>query len=126
MKTTALAPLAAATAGQPVHYITVPCGAGKPVENQTSVWRLVTCGSCRLEQPPDVTGRPEYRIPENVAQRDAQLATGDMLWLELHKMVLSEQTAQARMSEMIAELHELRENSAVRVRGLRDQMKSIS
>jgi len=49
-----------------------------------------------------------------------------MLWLELHKMVLSEQTAQARMSEMIAELHELRENSAVRVRGLRDQMKSIS
>jgi hypothetical protein len=111
---------------QPAHFVTVPCGAGRPVENMTADWSRVTCGPCRLEQPPDATGRPEYQIPQNVAQRDAQLATGDMLWLALHKRVLEEQTAQARMSEMIAELHELRENSTVRVRELRDEMKSIS
>lgn len=114
---------------QPVHFHTVPCGAGLPVENQGNRWSLVTCGGCLLEQPLSAVPAPgvvEYRIPENVSQRDAQLATRDMLWMELTTRLAEEEAAQARMSEMITELHELREKSAVRAQELKDQLKSIS
>lgn len=94
--------LAAHSALQPIHYITVPCGAGKPVENFTNVWRSVTCGGCIRQQPLDT------------------------LWTELSKRLAEEQAAQLRMSEMITELHELREKSAARVLEMKSQLKTIS
>lgn len=114
---------------QPVHFRTVPCDAGLPVENSSAAWNRVTCGGCLLEQPLSAVPAPgvvEYRIPVNVAQRDAQLVARDMLWVELGNRLAEEEAAQARMSEMIAELHELREKSAVCVQELKEQLKTIS
>lgn len=114
---------------QPVHFRTVPCDAGLPVENSSAAWNRVTCGGCLLEQPLSAVPAPgvvEYRIPENVAQRDAELAARDMLWMELGNRLAVEEAAQVRMGEMITELHELREKSAVRVQELKDQLKTIS
>lgn len=46
-------------------------------DNRADVWADVTCGSCRLEQPEDMTGRPEYRVPADVKARDRALGAQD-------------------------------------------------
>jgi len=62
----------------PVHHISqAPSDFSGRMTND---WSKVTCGTCRLKQPVSAEATPgvvEYQIPENVRQRDAQLARED-------------------------------------------------
>jgi len=112
---------------QPIHFHTVPCGAGS-VENRANAWSAVTCRGCLLEQPLSAqqrSGVVEYRIPENVAQRDAELAAQDRAG-RLRAQIVEERAIQARMSRMITELWEMREASRRRVSQLEKEISETS
>lgn len=96
----------------------------------TPSWPDVTCGECRLEQPPtNVPGQVEYRVPADVLGRDTSLAEGDslvfaaareeLLRKRLAKLDALQETAVdlvAHWSRTLAEVTALREST---VRALR-------
>jgi hypothetical protein len=75
----------------------------------TTLWSGVTCGPCRLEQPQTAQpGQVEYRVPENVAAKDRELAGGDR--------------RAARKAELLAEVDAVQEKCLAEIRFWSERM----
>lgn len=81
-------------------------------------WSAVTCGACLLEQPMDMRGKVEYKIPTNVLSEDRRQTV-------IHSLA-DEQAFQMKISGHIAELTDMREKSAVRVALLAQELRELS
>jgi hypothetical protein len=86
----------------------------------------VTCPACRLEMPEDKTGRPEYRIPADVLERDRLLALADARAARLASQLAR---ADELLDECVAEVTHwsrlLKEAASLRSRLLAAQNGSV-
>lgn len=55
--------------------------------HSASNWREVTCDACKLERPAEsAKGAPEYRVPADVLQRDAEVGREDFRTFRLARL----------------------------------------
>lgn len=84
-----------------IHHTSRPLSGHSEGDVTTDDWTKVTCGGCKLEQPPqEVAGRVEYRTPANVLATDASFA--DPSLAELKAQHAARRLEAVRVSEEFA------------------------